>query len=376
MATQFSGGSYINATFTGNIKADILVNLAAQLVNAGWTNLAMAAGQGPGNYCSGVSISIATPGVVSWTGHGFLGGEKIIFQISAGGTMPTGISVNTSYYVKYVNANSFNVSASSGGANINTTGSTSGTITCYSLYYLLQSATQTGVTNGAVVKIQDGSSCAVVSVQNAAGTAVGGNSSSAGGYLLPAASKTFRVIATKYHFLCFVPGAPASCGFVMAGMYYVPSFVTGTTDASYMLCNTNADNGTGYTSFRTAPWISQGSNTGNLQVIYNNNICENANNNLGSGTVGCPSALVVTYLNAGASAAPISWVNNDLNSSDILLASGLGSMNTSGLIHGQFFDLLYTQGSFVVDVTDTFASHNWWNLTNNHTSGSVWMATS
>jgi hypothetical protein len=37
MSIQYSGGTNVNALFTGNVKNDILTNVYNQLVTAGWT---------------------------------------------------------------------------------------------------------------------------------------------------------------------------------------------------------------------------------------------------------------------------------------------------------------------------------------------------
>ncbi len=73
---------------------------------------------------STVTISIASPGVISWVGHGLLADTPISFTTT--GTLPTGIVAGTVYYVKAPTADSFNISATVGGANINTSGTQSG----------------------------------------------------------------------------------------------------------------------------------------------------------------------------------------------------------------------------------------------------------
>jgi hypothetical protein len=172
------------------------------------------------------------------TAHGLLGGERVILQTT--GALPTGLSVNTVYFVKYIDANTFNLST--GGSNINTSGSQSGTHKLNAESMLLESATQANVTHPIRVRLKDNrGNCIQVSIENQAGSVVGGSSTGAGGNLLPAAAKTFRMIATQYHFLCFTPATSAAREFVMAGMLYVPSFLTGITDHGYMFCNSFSD---------------------------------------------------------------------------------------------------------------------------------------
>lgn len=74
---------------------------------------------------STASITIATPGVVTWTAHGLTAGTPVKFATT--GALPTGITAGTTYYVKsVVDANSFQISATPGGAAVNTSGTQSG----------------------------------------------------------------------------------------------------------------------------------------------------------------------------------------------------------------------------------------------------------
>jgi hypothetical protein len=79
---------------------------------------------------STVTITIATPGVITWTAHGLPEGTPILFQTT--GALPTGIVAGTVYYVKTPLTNTFNIASTVGGAAINTTGSQSGVHTATS----------------------------------------------------------------------------------------------------------------------------------------------------------------------------------------------------------------------------------------------------
>jgi hypothetical protein len=74
---------------------------------------------------SAVTITIASPGVVSWTAHGLPEGTLVTFSTT--GALPTGLAANTSYYVVNPNANDFQLANTRGGTAINTSGSQSGT---------------------------------------------------------------------------------------------------------------------------------------------------------------------------------------------------------------------------------------------------------
>jgi microcystin-dependent protein len=71
-----------------------------------------------------VTITIAAPGVVSWATHGLRNNLPVKFSTT--GALPTGITPGTTYYIKNATANDFQISATVGGAAINTSGTQSG----------------------------------------------------------------------------------------------------------------------------------------------------------------------------------------------------------------------------------------------------------
>ncbi len=74
------------------------------------------------------TISNASPGVVTKVAHGLVANTPVI--LSTTGTLPTGLSPATTYYVKTVlDADTFTLSATPGGTVINTSGAGSGTHT-------------------------------------------------------------------------------------------------------------------------------------------------------------------------------------------------------------------------------------------------------
>lgn len=79
---------------------------------------------------STVTITIASPGVVTWAGSSLANGQQIV--LSTTGTFPTGLFNGTVYYIVNVSGSTFNLSATLGGAAINTSGSQSGTHTAFS----------------------------------------------------------------------------------------------------------------------------------------------------------------------------------------------------------------------------------------------------
>lgn len=79
-----------------------------------------------------VLISNAAPAVVTWNGHGLRTNMPIRFFTTGG--LPAGITagthgsagVGTEYFVKVIDGNTFNIAATPGGANINTSSAGSG----------------------------------------------------------------------------------------------------------------------------------------------------------------------------------------------------------------------------------------------------------
>lgn len=71
-----------------------------------------------------VTITIASPAVVSLTGHNLSNGQTVTFGTT--GALPTGLTAGVPYFVVNRTANDFQVAATAGGTPINTTGSQSG----------------------------------------------------------------------------------------------------------------------------------------------------------------------------------------------------------------------------------------------------------
>ena len=72
-----------------------------------------------------ITISIASPAVIT-TPTGLLLGDGTLVQFQTTGALPTGLTMGTIYFVKNAAGNTFNLSATPGGASINTSGSQSG----------------------------------------------------------------------------------------------------------------------------------------------------------------------------------------------------------------------------------------------------------
>jgi hypothetical protein len=86
--------------------------------------------QADGGAIATVTMTIASPGVITDTAHGFTNGQVI--ELGTTGALPTGLSVGTSYYVINATTNTYQLSLTQGGAAINTSISQSGVHSRYS----------------------------------------------------------------------------------------------------------------------------------------------------------------------------------------------------------------------------------------------------
>jgi hypothetical protein len=91
---------------------------------------------------SAVTITIASPGVITWVGHGQPVGTKIVFSTT--GALPTGITAGAIYYITSVTADTFKISTTSGGTALNTTGTQSGTHTATAQVHEIYESLQGG----------------------------------------------------------------------------------------------------------------------------------------------------------------------------------------------------------------------------------------
>lgn len=82
---------------------------------------------------STVTVTSATPAVVSWTAHGLVAEDPVIFT-NSGGALPTGITADYIYYVSAtgLTANAFQFSLTPGGASVATSSTGTGTHTASS----------------------------------------------------------------------------------------------------------------------------------------------------------------------------------------------------------------------------------------------------
>lgn len=124
------------------LKSDGSVQVFAGTVNALYTANNTDYSWIPVGKPATVTISSASPGVVTYNSHGFAANEPVVF-FNSGGALPVAITAGTVYYVKTVlDANTFTISATPGGAAINTASTGTGTHSVTAHYADLSSDAQ------------------------------------------------------------------------------------------------------------------------------------------------------------------------------------------------------------------------------------------
>lgn len=120
-----------------------------------------------------VTITIASPGVVTWNFHGLSTGTPVVFTTT--GALPTGITAGTTYYVIAVDASTFQIATSFAnalaGTAVNTSGSQSGTHTG-TRYAIAQTLSVQNVASGETNRI---GSDLVIAGSQGTGNAAGGS---------------------------------------------------------------------------------------------------------------------------------------------------------------------------------------------------------
>ena len=84
-------------------------------------------------FSSVVTMTIASPCVVTWTANGLSTGDPIKFSTTV--SLPTGVIAGTLYYVDVIDANTFHIKDVPGGTSVVTSGSQTGTHTGVSAPY-------------------------------------------------------------------------------------------------------------------------------------------------------------------------------------------------------------------------------------------------
>jgi hypothetical protein len=371
MSVQYAAGTKINNTFSGVTKADMLANTLSGLTTAGWT---LVNGITP----SVVTITIASPAVVTLTAHGLAANTRVVLNTT--GALPSGLSTNTTYFVVSPTTNTFSLSATSGGSAIATSLSQSGVHTLSS-EILMQCAT-TPQSYSLRCRFRDNTGTSVqYSIETSDGVKVGTNSTSAGGHLTPGNGKTWHLCANKHQFAMWVHGDYTTGNeFVLVSCPFVFSFLA-PTYIGFMISSSRNDTDT--SGSRNGNWrygLREGyadGNYGSSQVLYNTTLLDyTANTGTGSGNGrGWPGIISGVYAGNSSNFQPngllmlYRWGNGDATTMDAILTWGLTSITDEPMMTCQLWDAIVIGDQFFGDTTTSFDSHNWIAVTSSITSG-------
>jgi hypothetical protein len=139
VGTAPANGTAVSFSTTGALPTGITANAAYYVANRTSTTYNLATGL---DFVQTVVLQIASPGVVEVGVESPQNGEQVVFNTT--GTLPTGITAGTSYYVVNRTALTFEVALTPGGSSITFTGSYTGTVTVNSRAVVTTSGTQSG----------------------------------------------------------------------------------------------------------------------------------------------------------------------------------------------------------------------------------------
>jgi hypothetical protein len=257
----------------------------------------------------------------------------------------------------------------------------------------MQTAQDPVTGNRGRVRFKDnGGNCVQVTIENVSGSKAQVQNTSTGGHLLVAAGKVYRILASKYRFEIFTPGASPVREYVCAGILWIPSPYQGIiTEAIYMQGNGDGDSSTQSPKncFRNSFSSGQGS-TGqsNTAFILNGSLLDgNGNFYSSSGAL----LLIVsvsghwTGYQLGASYVMNGYRWHDLAvmQSDPLMASAIVSYTDEALVRGQVYDWTILSEFFPIDSIDSWidggSNHNFFCMMGfagdqNNPRGSIWVA--
>lgn len=140
---QYKGHVY---AFRNNVGATAAVMY--QDSAAGWVAMSLGREISFTQRTSVVTISIASPGVITWNAHSLIAGQQV--DLSTTGELPTGYTAGVDYYVVAPGLNTFQLATTPGGTPINTSGTQSGVHTARLIATEIEDGdTITGLTSGA-----------------------------------------------------------------------------------------------------------------------------------------------------------------------------------------------------------------------------------
>jgi len=238
---------------------------------------------------------------------------------------------------------------------------------------LMKSAvTPTSASNSIRMRLLDPGSgnCAQVTMKNDAG-----DRTSQIFYLLPAALKTFRVIACRYNFFITTAGTSASREFLCGGTLYIPTFLEGVIngDLGFIWGNAVSDTDTVVQSSpRTVLCQSTSAGASNFRAsgLVNGSLSDQTSR--AGGIAGNMQFIARLATNTSQIAYGYRWHDDSLHTSEAMLAWGLTSGADESKVRGIVHNCMILSETWAGDDTtiSSYDTHAWYAITNNN-SGSA-----
>lgn len=231
----------------------------------------------------------------------------------------------------------------------------------------LQSAADAGSRQIRVRLYEPGSgNCAQLFLKN-----VGATRTSQAYYLLPAAAKTFRIIANQFGFVVLTAGSSAAREFVFCSMLYVPSGITIENNSAFIQGNANADaDATLKHSVRT----NVGSPVANLHSYFSGLVGDTLFDRSSASPTAFSAdvwrfAAIADAVQGSSAAFAYRWHDDSVIVTDALLAFGL-TASGEAKVRGIPFNSVIRTDAVAADTTFSYDGHTFYALTNNNVGSS------
>jgi hypothetical protein len=211
----------------------------------------------------------------------------------------------------------------------------------------------------------NGGSCITLSISDILGVKVGANTTTAGGQLLPATSKNWRLIANQYQAFIFnnTAGTPtAARDYVAFGVPWLPSNLTSLTQAIWLQASGGTDTDTNVTNRTMRDWLVNNTSTNTSTVLGWQSTITNTTLAEGASSGSCAGTMGVGFFGGMGFGMPNNYrfQNGDIFAVDPWIFWGAGGTSTEGQCMGMLWD------AFVF--TDSVAGNS---VSNSYTDGSA-----
>jgi len=217
------------------------------------------------------------------------------------------------------------------------------------------------------VRVWDsGSNCVNIRMTNVAET-VGQNGQV---YLLPATSKTFRIIANRYQFCLLVPGSLDNRDFALCSAIYIPAHLVsaGVTTAAFITGSGVSDSDAGSTRGGLRKTFTLRGYAGAESCTFYSILNLVELEYVGSADTASRPGLLQLAAMRGSQIHNIGcfrWHDDSALMTEPLVAWGT-TADAEAKLKGQLWDAILSSEAYPMDQTTTFDSHNWYSVTDSN----------